>query len=152
MAFTEWETPQDFFDKLHDEFQFDIDVCACHLNKKLGKFFSPKMNGLKQEWRGVCWLNPPYDKSIGLWIKKAYEASQRGSTIVCLIQGRSTDTILWHEYIMKCSELRFIKDRLSFGKNKVFKRANISSVVAVFSPYCKGPPTTCSIDKLGNKL
>ena len=23
-----WETPQDFFDKLNDEFGFDLDVCA----------------------------------------------------------------------------------------------------------------------------
>ena len=30
----EWETPQDFFDKLNDEFHFDLDVCATPENAK----------------------------------------------------------------------------------------------------------------------
>lgn len=29
-----WETPQDFFDKLNDEFCFDLDVCALPENAK----------------------------------------------------------------------------------------------------------------------
>lgn len=36
-----WETPQDLFNMLDDEFHFDIDVCATSENAKCSKFFSP---------------------------------------------------------------------------------------------------------------
>ena len=37
-----WETPQDFFDKLDDEFHFDIDVCATHENHKCKWYYTKK--------------------------------------------------------------------------------------------------------------
>lgn len=55
-----WETPQDFFDKINKEFHFSCDVCAIPENAKCEKFFSPEIDGLKQEWTGCCWCNPPY--------------------------------------------------------------------------------------------
>jgi len=56
----DWETPQELFDVLHAEFGFDLDVCATKETAKCKRFFSPKDDGLSQEWRGVCWMNPPY--------------------------------------------------------------------------------------------
>ena len=32
-----WETPQDFFDKLNEEFNFTLDPCATHDNHKCDK-------------------------------------------------------------------------------------------------------------------
>lgn len=152
MTSVEWETPQDFFDNLNREFKFNLDVCATSENAKCGLFFNINHDALFQEWRGRCWMNPPYNKSINLWLKKAYETSQRGYTVVCLIQGRSSDTKWWHDYVMKASEIRYIKDRLHFGMNKIFNRANISSIVVVFRSFCQGPPKICSIDTKGKKL
>ena len=60
----EWETPQNLFDQLNNEFGFDIDVCAIPENKKCDKFYSPIQDGLLQKWKGVCWMNPPYGKAI----------------------------------------------------------------------------------------
>jgi site-specific DNA-methyltransferase (adenine-specific) len=144
-AFSEWETPQSFFEMIDAEFGFTVDVCALPETAKCDRYFSPADDGLSVPWEGICWMNPPYDKSIGRWIEKAYETAQRGHTVVALIQGRSTDTKLWHDYVMRASELRFIRDRLHFGRDGIFKRANISSVLVVFRPYCQGPPTTSSI-------
>ena len=149
MAFTEWETPQDFYDTLDKEFGFTLDVCACEENAKHENYYSPGDDGLVQEWTGICWMNPPYDRTIGLWVQKAYDAAQKGCTVVCLVQGRSGDTRWWHNYVMRASEIRFIKDRLHFGRNGKHSRANISSVVVVFRPGCAGPPTTTSIDTRG---
>jgi site-specific DNA-methyltransferase (adenine-specific) len=36
-------------------------------------------------------MNPPYGKEIGKFVKKAYEESLKGATVVCLIPSR-TDT------------------------------------------------------------
>ena len=47
-----WATPQDFFDKLNDEFGFNLDPCAIPENAKCERFFTPEMDGLKQNWGG----------------------------------------------------------------------------------------------------
>lgn len=73
-----WATPQDFFDKLNNEFGFELDVCARHENAKCAKYFTKEQDGLAQEWKGICWMNPPYGREISKWMKKAYEAAQGG--------------------------------------------------------------------------
>lgn len=150
MPSIEWETPQDFFDTLDEEFHFNLDVAASNQNAKYRVFISK--DSLKVKWYGNVWLNPPYTRDIDKWIMKAFETAQQGHLVVCLLQGRSSDTKWWHEYVMKASEIRYIKDRLHFGLNGKFSRANISSIVVVFRPYCVGPPKVCSIDTKGNRL
>ena len=102
-----WETPKALFDKLDTEFHFDIDVCALPSNAKCTPFFTPEQDGLKQKWEGVCWMNPPYGRKIGAWMRKALESN---TTVVCLVPAR-TDTKWWHDYAMKASEIRFVKGR-----------------------------------------
>ena len=125
-----WETPQDFFDRLDSEFHFDLDVCALPENAKCKRYFTPTQDGLLQDWRGVCWMNPPYGRKIGLWVRKAYEtAVSGGGTVVCLLPAR-TDTAWWHDYAMK-GEVRFIRGRLKFGGSK--NSAPFPSAVVIFN-------------------
>lgn len=147
-----WATPQYFFDELNKEFGFTVDVCADSNNAKMHPFFSPLDDGLSQPWHGVCWMNPPYDTTMYKWVEKAYLSAQLGSTVVCLLPGRSNDTRWWHAFVMRSSEIRFIADRIHFGQDGVFTRANISSVVVVFRPYCIGTPLTMAIDNHGRNL
>jgi phage N-6-adenine-methyltransferase len=127
----EYETPQQTFDVLNQEFGFTLDVCATHENAKCKKHFTKEDNGLIQDWRlEVCWMNPPYSQ-IKHWIKKAYEASLEGAIVVCLIPSR-TDTIYWHEYVMKSKDIRFIKGRLKFGG--MSNSAPFPSAIVVFCP------------------
>lgn len=123
-----WETPQDLFDKLSDEFHFDVDVCASWNNRKCHQYFTYLDDGLKQKWEGVCWMNPPYGRQIGKWLKKAYESSLNGAVVVCLVPAR-TDTSWWHDYCMK-GEIRFIKGRLKFGGQK--NSAPFPSAIVIF--------------------
>jgi phage N-6-adenine-methyltransferase len=102
-----WATPQDLFDRLNSEFNFTLDVCATSENAKCARFFSPEEDGLSQQWTGVCWMNPPYGRSIGQWLKKAYESvaleqKQHAicDTVVCLLPAR-TDTAWWQDYAMR---------------------------------------------------
>ena len=73
-----WETPQDLFDKLNAEFHFDLDVCSLPENAKCEKYYTPEDDGLSQPWNGVCWCNPPYGRTIGKWVQKAYETFAGG--------------------------------------------------------------------------
>lgn len=128
----DWGTPQDFFDELDKEFHFDVDVCAFSHNAKCKDYFTPEQDGLKQNWDGnkVYWMNPPYGRQIGKWVKKAHESAQNGATVVCLLPSR-TDTAWWHDYCMK-GEVRFIKGRLYFEKQGKNDRAPFPSAVVVF--------------------
>lgn len=84
----ELATPQDFFDKWNAKYHFDLDVCATPDNAKCATYFTKAQDGLKQEWRGKCWTNPPYGREISAWVKKAYDtaagAAGGGGTVVCL--------------------------------------------------------------------
>ena len=131
----EWPTPQDFFDRLNEEFHFELDVCATHENAKCPRYFTRRENGLLQQWTGVCWMNPPYGREIGQWVKKAYESALGGATVVCLLPSR-TDTAWWHDYCMK-GEIRFVRGRLKFGT--ATESAPFPSAVVVFRP---GVPET----------
>jgi site-specific DNA-methyltransferase (adenine-specific) len=132
----EWETPQDLFDRLNGEFQFVLDAAATAGNTKCPpKYLSIEfgVDALTIDWcyhsqgRPV-WLNPPYSK-IAAFIKKAYEESQKGCTVVCLIPSR-TDTKYWHDYVMQADEVRFIKGRLKFNGGK--SGAPFPSCIVVF--------------------
>ena len=41
-----WATPQDFFDKLNDEFHFTLDVAASPDNAKCANYFTEEQDGL----------------------------------------------------------------------------------------------------------
>lgn len=125
-----WSTPQAFFDKYNDIYNFNTDVCASPENAKCKHFFTEADDGLAQEWTGTCWMNPPYGRKIIHWMRKAYESSLEGTTVVCLVPSR-TDTKWWHEYAMK-GEIEFIKGRLKFGGAK--DGAPFPSAVVVFYP------------------
>lgn len=49
----EWSTPQDFFDDINKEFNFNLDVCANDDNHKCDKFFTIEDNGLEKNWGGT---------------------------------------------------------------------------------------------------
>ena len=123
-----WYTPQEFFNKYNDKYNFTLDVCATHENAKCKNYFTEEVDGLSQEWTGVCWMNPPYGRTIKQWMKKAYESSLNGATVVCLVPAR-TDTNWWHEYAMK-GEIEFIRGRLKFGGSK--NSAPFPSAVVIF--------------------
>jgi phage N-6-adenine-methyltransferase len=125
----EYETPQDFFDELDSEFHFNTDVCATRENAKAAIYFTKEDDGLEKYWNGVCWMNPPYGRVIGKWIKKAYESARGGATIVCLVPAR-TDTAWWHDYCMK-GEIRFIRGRLKFNN---MDSAPFPSAIVIFRP------------------
>ena len=121
-AKSDWETPDDLFAALHAEFGFDLDVCAHEGNHKLPQYLSPADDSLAQEWRGACWMNPPYGRQIAKWVRAARLRSISGQcTVVALLPAR-TDTAWWHDWIWDEErneprpgvEVRLLRGRLRF--------------------------------------
>ena len=139
-----WQTPKELFDKLNNEFVFDLDVAATSENKLCTTYC---IDGLTTDWSGlqsyftyypVCWMNPPYSRNnIAMFCKKAYEESQKGCIVVGLIK-LDTSTTWFQNYIMnKAHEVRFCKKRVSFIDPNTGKKGGsppFASAIVVWKP------------------
>jgi phage N-6-adenine-methyltransferase len=125
-----WSTPSDLFERLDATYHFQIDVCAIPENAKCEMFYTPDLDGLQQDWTGVCWCNPPYGRRIGKWVKKAYESSLHGA-VVCMLLPARTDTKWFHDYCIPYGKIEFLRGRLKFGGCE--HNAPFPSMIVVFS-------------------
>ena len=126
-----WSTPQDFYNKLNEEFNFNLDPCANNENHKCDRYFTMINNGLTQDWKGYkVFCNPPYGRKIKEWLKKCYEESLKPNTTIVMLIPSRTDTSYFHDYIYGKAEIRFIRGRLKFGDCK--NSAPFPSMVVVF--------------------
>lgn len=124
----EWSTPQDLFDELNSIFHFDLDACATAVNAKCRCYITKQEDALQQRWRGTVWMNPPYGRKIAAFMRKAYEESQEGATVVCLVPVRP-DTAWWHRYARQ-GQIIYLRGRLRFGGAK--HAAPFPSAVIIF--------------------
>lgn len=117
--FMDWETPPELFDRLSEKYgPFDLDPAAVPETAKCPLYFTPEDDGLKQKWHGSVWLNPPYGREIGKWVKKAHDEFFAGNVnkVVMLIPAR-TDTAYWHDYIQNIASVEFLRGRVKFLRN-----------------------------------
>ena len=112
MSDDEYGTPQALFDHYDRIYHFTCDVCSTPQLAKCKKFYTPERDGLKQEWIGVCWMNPPYG-GLGKWVRKAYEAAKNGAVVVALLP-MFTDTAWFHDYASHAT-IELLKGRLQFA-------------------------------------
>jgi len=130
---TEWETPWALFYPLDAEHNFTLDVCATAENTKCKTFFSPAEDGLAQEWSGVCWMNPPYGREVGPWIRKAYETAQAGKAKVVALLPARTDTKWFHRYISGKAAIQFLEGRVKFfNRDGKYGPATFPSMIVVW--------------------
>lgn len=127
-----WETPQDFFNKLNEEFNFTLDPCADEFNHKCEKYFTKQQNGLMHSWENeIVFCNPPYGREITMWVQKCFlEVEDGGCKCAVMLIPARTDTQWFHKYIYGKAEVRFIKGRLKFGNSN--NSAPFPSMVVVF--------------------
>lgn len=119
----DWETPQEFFDKVNEIFHFDCDAAATPNNTKVSdNYITPEMNSLETPWVGMNWLNPPWGKaykkatkkSVWDWMAKALTEYYVGrAESVCLIPARP-DTRWWHSTVVFAPMVCFVKGRIHF--------------------------------------
>lgn len=94
------ETPQDFFDKLNEEFRFTLDPCATKENHKCEKYYTKEEDGLKQSRDNeIVYCNPPYWKEIKNRVQKWYNA--RGGWSLCFSQQGRTRNDSTSTYTIK---------------------------------------------------
>jgi hypothetical protein len=105
----EWITPPYILQELGP---FDLDPCAAVRQPwpTAFKSFNKHDDGLKQEWHGTVWLNPPYGNHVRDWMKRMAEHDNG----IALIFAR-TETQMFHDYVWnKARSLFFFQGRLYF--------------------------------------
>ena len=60
----DWETPQDFFDKLNEEFHFTLDAAALLENAKCANYFAKEQDGLAKSWGGASRVAQPAIRAL----------------------------------------------------------------------------------------
>jgi phage N-6-adenine-methyltransferase len=109
----DYETPQEIFDRLNQEFSFSLDAAATAQNAKCLRYFTREIDGLSQNWESnAVWLNPPF-RDIRLWLTKARDASQCGATVVVLCP-LSALVRPWDIYYAVADEFRRIPGQPKF--------------------------------------
>jgi len=105
---------------LDEEFHFDFDPCP----------LNAQFDESSIEWGKYSYVNPPYSESLK-WVKKAYEESLKGKTVVMLIPSRMGRD-WFHDYILPhAEEIRFVRGRLHFSGHR--NSAPFNSIIVVFS-------------------
>ena len=134
----QWETPQDFFDRLDSEFHFTLDPCADETNHKCERYFTKDQDGLKQDWSGeTVFCNPPYGRKVGKWVEKCFKEVYQGNCkCAVLLLFANTDTKWFHDWVYHKAEIRFLKGRLKFGGGRV-NSPKPSMVVIFRKPGCE---------------
>lgn len=148
-----WRTPEPLFTKLHDEFEFNIDLAADTDNHLCPAWLGPggtledalrprhwawprtlsgrlgwPVEDARQrriETRG--WLNPPYSKKrkmpIAPWLERSHRTQEYGGLVVAVVPAR-TDTPWWHSFVMEAREIRLVKGRIHFDPSPEYRAAN----------------------------
>lgn len=127
----EWTTPKDFFNKLNDEFNFNVDLCASDSNHLLNEYYTMENDGLNANLKGKrVFCNPPYSR--GKQAKFIEKCATSDATICVMLIPARTDTKAFHQYIYnkENAEIRFLKGRLKFGNSK--NNAPFPSMVVIF--------------------
>lgn len=106
----DWYTPPWVFEKMG--IRFDLD--PCHPIKRIewipvDKTYNINDDGLRSEWNGNVWLNPPYGKYTKDWLKKL---NSHGNGIA-LVFSR-TDCAWFHDSVVNADSILFLKGRIKF--------------------------------------
>lgn len=106
----EWLTPRWILERLGE---FDTDPCAPVIRPwpTASRHFTIEDDGLKQEWPGRVWLNPPYDNKLCGRFMACLATHGNG---IALIYAR-TDTRIWHRHVWPvASAILFLDHRITF--------------------------------------
>jgi hypothetical protein len=106
----DWYTPEWIFNDLGLEFDLDPAAPTGGVEWIPAKqHYDIYTDGLVSEWFGRVWLNPPYGKNTGEWLRLMH-LHKNG---VALVFNR-TDCKWFHDYVSKADAILFLQGRVKF--------------------------------------
>lgn len=128
VATDEWYTPIEFINLLG---HFDTDPCVPIDNKvqTADIMYNKNDDGLKQEWKGRVWLNPPYSQPlINMFVEKLAE---HGNGIALLMP--KFGSVMFRKFVYpKCDGIFILEKRIKFyDYNWVQQKSPVSISILV---------------------
>ena len=145
-----WITPKYIIDALGP---FDLDPCCPDGGMPwptAARMITKSEDGLKQEWRGRVWLNPPYGREAMPFFERMVSHRPGG---IALVFAR-TDTALWQDFIFPhATSILFIRGRLRFHRQDggVVTTATAPSALIAYGEWAKSRLDNAP-DTLGTQL
>jgi ParB family chromosome partitioning protein len=116
----EWFTPAKFIDAARECMGgIDLDPASCAAANKTVKakeYFDVRKDGLKQDWHGRVWLNPPYSRpAVEQFCQKTVSELDAGNLkSVCVLTNNFTETAAGQLLLSKASAVLFVAGRIAF--------------------------------------
>ncbi len=117
----EWYTPGPIIKKACNVFggAIDLDPASTALAQetvKARQYFDKDQNGLRQQWHGRVWLNPPYAKPlIGRFISKLLMEWNARRVSACIVLTHNyTDAMWFHDAVSAADVVCFTQGRIRF--------------------------------------
>jgi len=93
-----WETSQDLFDLLDDQYHFEIDCCASERNTKCERYFDDFEK--EKSVNGVAWMNPPFTKAKRMFTH-FFKLVEKG---VAIYRCDNIETKVWQDIILRYAD------------------------------------------------
>lgn len=104
---TTWLTPPHIIEALG---KFDLDPCAAVGWETAERHVILPEDGLKAEWEGRVWLNPPYGSGGWVWLERLAEHGRGTALIFARTETKGFVEQAWN----KATSLFFLHGRLHF--------------------------------------
>ena len=108
----EWYTPIELINSLGS---FDLDPCAPEvpLWRTATTMYDKNVDGLKQDWFGRVWLNPPYSRPL---IEQFVNRMVEHNNGIALLFNRCDSKMFIDVILEKATAIKFLKGRIKFYK------------------------------------
>lgn len=116
----EWYTPKEIIEAARKLMKtIDVDPASSDIANQIVKattYYTVEDDGLKQEWRGNVWMNPPYSQPLvtqfcNLLVEK-YVMGEINQA--CVLVNNATETEFYQNMMKHCEAICFIKGRVKF--------------------------------------
>jgi phage N-6-adenine-methyltransferase len=118
-AYDEWYTPPNILDAVRDVLgTIDLDPASCDQAQptvQAIRYYTKDDDGLKQEWRGRVWLNPPFSNPLNVhFVNKLLAEVASGRVTEAILLVNILPSAWLQDAIKACSAVCFSRDRLRF--------------------------------------
>lgn len=120
-----WLTPLWLINELGE---FDLDPCGFKHHKTANKIIQLPEDGLKIDWVGRVWLNPPYGKSQQIWLDKMYEHKNGIALIFSRLETKWIQKFIKDGFFSIQGRISFLTEDLRIKNN-----AGCGSILIPFS-------------------
>ena len=148
-----WQTPQDLFDAIDQEFDFDVDICASEDNNLLPDYFTEERSALTHHWNIYSrsfsvFMNPPYSQTQVFMERAAQQAKLHNIMVVALVNA-NTDTKWFGDAVKSANEVRLFTGRIGFVKPSGKKASGNpkGQCLIIWRGNCKTPCNITVVDR-----